>query len=220
MLGKRAILGLVPTVLAVAIDLVLRARTLSGYALQGKAIYASSLLVSAGFWGLPLWGVSRLAGEDHRGRGGRVALELVLGLWVLPFATFCYGGQVVYHRVFDSYMGRDTLRLGIALRGTVRDWFAALGGPWLALGMLGAGLVVTTGFFLLARAAAVRPSKAIPLALLATFAGSLVCFWTDNVDSRFLQAATPDACFTHGVVHALRMAVTGQWRRRQGVSLR
>jgi hypothetical protein len=217
---RGAILGLAPTVLALAIDLVLRARTLSGYALQGKAIYASSLLVSAGFWGLPLWGMSRLAAGDLRGRRRRVALGLVLGIWVLPFATFCYGGQVVYHRVFDSYMGRDTLRLGIALRGTVRDWFAALGGPWLALGVLGAGLVVTWGLFLLARAAAVRPSKAIPLALLAMFAGSLVCFWTDNVDSRFLQAATPDACFTHGVVHALRMAVTGQWRRRQGVSLR
>jgi glucan phosphoethanolaminetransferase (alkaline phosphatase superfamily) len=40
------------------------------------------------------------------------------------------------------------------------------------------------------------------------------------VDSRFLQAATPDACFVHGCVHALRMALTGQWHRKQGVSLR
>ncbi|MGO9838824.1 MAG: sulfatase-like hydrolase/transferase [Polyangiaceae bacterium] len=217
---KGAILGLAPTALAVAIDVVLRARTLSGYALQGKAIYASSLLVSAGFWGLPLWGVSRLAAGDLRSRRRRVALVLVLALWVLPFATFCYGGQVVYHRVFDSYMGRDTLRLGIALRGTVRDWFGALGGPWLGSGMLATGVIVTWGLFLLAREAAVRSSTAVPLALVATFAGSIVCFWTDNVDSRFLQAATPDACFAHGVVHALRMAVTGQWARRQGVSLR
>jgi glucan phosphoethanolaminetransferase (alkaline phosphatase superfamily) len=144
----------------------------------------------------------------------------VLGLWVLPFATFCFGGQVVYHRVFDSYMGRDTLRLGIALRSTVSDWFVALGGPWLALAVLGAGLLVTYGTFRLARAAAVGPGRLGLLVRAAMFAGALVCFWTDNVDSRFLQAATPDACFAHGVVHALRMAVTGQWARRQGVSLR
>ena len=53
-----------------------------------------------------------------------------------------------------------------------------------------------------------------------TFLGALVCFWTDNVDSRFLQAALPDVCFVHGVVHALRMALTGHWGARQGVSLR
>jgi membrane-anchored protein YejM (alkaline phosphatase superfamily) len=53
-----------------------------------------------------------------------------------------------------------------------------------------------------------------------TFLGALVCFWTDNVDSRFLQAAVPDACFVHGVVHAARMALTGQWRTGQGISVR
>src|SRR5262249_8664675 len=36
----------------------------------------------------------------------------------------------------------------------------------------------------------------------------------------FLQAAVPDACFTHGVVHAARMALTGHWGERQGISLR
>jgi len=217
-ISKATLRALAPTLLAVAIDVVLRGPTLAGYALQGKAIYASSILVSAGFWGLPLWVVSRL--RSRRDGGSRIALALVLALWVLPFATFCYGGQVVYHRVFDSYMGRDTLRLGIALRGTVRDWFAALGGSWLIAAMFGAGLLATWGVLRLARAAPARPAGTLSLVPVATFAGAIVCFWTDNVDSRFLQAATPDACFVHGVVHALRMAVTGQWSRRQGVSLR
>ncbi|MGD0527865.1 MAG: sulfatase-like hydrolase/transferase, partial [Polyangiaceae bacterium] len=47
-----------------------------------------------------------------------------------------------------------------------------------------------------------------------------VCFWFDAVDSRFLQAALPDACFVHGVVHATRMLLTGRWRTGQGVSVR
>jgi len=207
--------GVAPALLGAAIDMVLRGRTLAGYALQGKAIYASSLLVSAGFWGLPLWVVSRAHCRWPRGASGAV-----LGLWVLPFATFCFPGQVAYHRVFDSYMGRDTLRLGIALRSTVRDWFSALGGEWLAMAMLAGGLAVTWGMLLVTRAVPPRPSRSGPLGPLAMFAASLVCFWTDNVDSRFLQAATPDACFVHGVVHAVRMAVTGRWTQRQGVSLR
>ena len=81
-----------PTALALVLDLAPRGRALAGYALQGKAIYASSLLISAGFWGLPLWGAARLA----RGAGppgalrARVGLASLLGLWILPWTTFCF----------------------------------------------------------------------------------------------------------------------------------
>jgi glucan phosphoethanolaminetransferase (alkaline phosphatase superfamily) len=228
--AKRLLLGdsprtlwlfLLPTVAALALDLALRARAILAYAPQGKGIYGSSLLVSAAFWALPLWLTARLVGVTGAcTRAARAGLVALLSLWVLPFATFGYGGQALYYRVFHGYMGRDTLRLGIALRGTVRDWFAAWGGPWLMAAMLAAGLVVTYGMLRLARAAAPSGRGAVPLLLVATFAGALACFWMDAVDSRFLQAATPDACFAHGVVHAVRMAVTGQWSRRQGVSIR
>ncbi|HEX8793604.1 MAG TPA: hypothetical protein VF765_21825, partial [Polyangiaceae bacterium] len=208
-----------PTALGLLVDLVLRARALAGYALQGKAIYGSSLLVSAGFWILPLWTAARLHSVQSRSvRQG--ALAALAGLWILPLATFCYGGQVLYHRVFASYMGRDTLRLGIALRGTVGGWFDAWGGPWLMAAMLAGGALVTWGALRSARAASSRVRGGVPAIAVVVFAGALVCFWSDNVDSRFLQAATPDACFVHGCVHALRMAITGQWHRRQGVSLR
>lgn len=216
----RALLFLLgPTVLALFIDLVLRARALAGYALQGKAIYGSSLLVSAGFWMLPLWTVARM----HSARSAsfrRAAITALAGICILPLATFCFGGQVLYHRVFASYMGRDTLRLGIALRGTVGEWFDAWGGPWLMAAMLAGGALVTWGVVRLARAASPRIRGPVPVVAVVVFVGAFVCFWTDNVDSRFLQAATPDTCFVHGCVHALRMAVTGQWHRRQGVSLR
>ncbi len=210
---------LAPTALALFIDLVLRARALAGYALQGKAIYGSSLLVSAGFWMLPLWTAARLhaSGSGPARRGAIAALAV---LWILPLATFCYGGQLLYHRVFASYMGRDTLRLGIALRGTVGDWFGAWGGPWLMAAMLAGGILVTWGSLHVARTVSPRIKSGVPLVPVFMFVGAFVCFWTDNVDSRFLQAATPDACFVHGCVHALRMAVTGEWRRRQGVSIR
>jgi hypothetical protein len=56
----RALLWLaLPTALALVIDLWLRAGTLAGYALQGKAIYGSSLLISAAFWLLPSWVIAR-----------------------------------------------------------------------------------------------------------------------------------------------------------------
>ncbi|MGH7435032.1 MAG: sulfatase-like hydrolase/transferase, partial [Polyangiaceae bacterium] len=210
---------LAPTGAALAIDLALRARQLAGYALQGKAIYGSSLLVSAGFWSLPLWACARLHRQDAS-RGAAVARRVLLSAWLVPWMAMSFGGQVLYHRVFGSYMGRDTLRLGIALRGTVGDWFGSWGGPWLAALMVLGGAALAWGSLRAARPITEHPAGPVPLLLPLVFAGAFVCFWTDNVDSRFLQAATPDTCFVHGAVHALRMAVTGQWRRRQGVSLR
>ncbi len=207
-----------PTLLAVLLDLALRGGTIVGFAPQGKAIYGSSLLISAAFWVLPLWCASRLlAADGKRARGGA---WLVLALWVLPFATFSFAGQTLFFRVYHSYMGRDTVRLGIALRGTVRDWFAAWGGPWLLLAMVAAGALVSLAIFAVVRKSTPSTSRAVPLLPVVTFAGALVCFWTDNVDSRFLQAATPDTCFVHGVVHAVRAVVTGKGGMRQGFSIR
>ena len=208
-----------PTLLALVVDLLVRAHVLAGFALQGKAIYASSLLVSAAFWGLPLVLACRLW-RSSLTPGARVALGALLVAWVLPFVTLGFAGQLLYHRVFSSYMGRDTLRLGIALRGTVRDWFAAWGGPWLTAAMLAGGAAVAGAMFALVKRAGPRLRGSLPLLPVVAFLGALVCFWTDNVDSRFLQAALPDVCLVHGVVHAIRMALTGRWGARQGVSLR
>ena len=209
---------------ALAIDLaLLRARRqLAGYALQGKAIYGSSLLVSAGFWALPLWTCARLAAPAAERPVRTLARRALLFAWLVPWMAMSFGGQVLYHRVFDSYMGRDTLRLGIALRGTVGDAGSARGEDRGSPRRCSSAEPPLPG----SRSAPARRDRRAPrrpgspLLLPLVFAGAFVCFWTDNVDSRFLQAATPDACFVHGAVHALRMAVTGQWRRRQGVSLR
>jgi glucan phosphoethanolaminetransferase (alkaline phosphatase superfamily) len=223
---KRALLGgrpaallalAAPTALAAALDLATRAATLAGFALQAKLIWASSLLIGAAFWATPLFVASSLMRRTATAaRAGLVALAT---LWLLPFATCGFAGQAVYHRVFHAYVGRDTVRLGVALRGTVRDWFVAWGGPWLLAGMLvvGAGTVLGA-LFAVRRVAPLRAS--VPWLLPLTFGGAAICFWTDQVDSRFLQAATPDVCFVHGLVHALRMWTEGRGAVRQGMSLR
>jgi hypothetical protein len=208
-----------PTAFALALDLVIRAPTLAGFATQGKLIYGSSLLISAAFWALPLWLAAR-AMRGPRTAWKRAALVLVFGLWVLPVATCAFGGQPLYYRVFHSYVGRDTVRLGVALRGTVRDWFGAWGGPWLFAAMLLAGVAVTAAIVLVVRRAAPRLDGPFPWLLLPTFCGAALCFWTDQVDSRFLQAATPDACFVHGATHALRAYAEGHGGVHQGMSVR
>jgi hypothetical protein len=208
-----------PTLAALVVDLLVRARVLGGFALQGKAIYASSLLVSAALWALPLVLACRLW-QSRRRPFARVALAVLLVTWFLPLLTFGFPGQLVYHRVFSSYMGRDTLRLGINLRGTVREWFASWGGPWLAVALLATGAAMTAGIVVLVRRTAPRLNRSIPLVPVLAFLGAVGCLWFDAVDSRFLQAALPDACFAHGVVHAARMALTGQWRTGQGISVR
>jgi hypothetical protein len=231
---KRALLGddprallllLVPTALALVLDLALRGRVIVGYALQGKAIYGSSLLISAGFWVLPLWCASRLyAWRDvanvRRRFAARAGLALFFALWVLPLTTFCFGGQTLYHRVVHAYMGRDTVRLGFALRGTVADWFNAWGSSLALAGMMISGFAIAFGVFSIVKRAAPRLTGRPPIICVFSFCGALFCFWIDMVDSRFLQASLPDDCFVHGVVHACRVGITGKGKTRRGVSLR
>ncbi|HEY5148060.1 MAG TPA: sulfatase-like hydrolase/transferase [Polyangiaceae bacterium] len=207
-----------PTALAVVLDLAIRAGAIAGFATQAKAIYASSLLISAAFW----TGPSTLAAwlMLRRTASARSALSLLFATWVVPFASSAYAGQALYHRVFHSYVGRDTVRLGVALRGTVGDWFEAWGGRWLLLGMLVAGAAIAVGIFVAARWVGPRMGRGFPILPALTFCGAAFCFWTDQVDSRFLQAASPDACLVHGTVHALRTWLGGRGQIRQGMSLR
>ncbi len=212
----------VPTLFAVGIDLVVRGGALIHYAPHGYGFYVGSILLSLAFWVFPLHLAARLyvAARGPRRRAARAGLALLFGLWFLPLSVFCFGGQLLYRRVFDAYMGRNSLRLGIAYRGTVGDWFTAWSGPWLLAGVTATGIVITVGLAALARrVAATRPART-PWLPAFTFAAAIVCFWFDLCDSRYLQAATPDACLVHGVVHLARVVLTGQWGVRQGVSLR
>jgi len=63
-----------------------------------------------------------------------------VALWVLPFATLCYGGQALYYRVFHAYVGRDTVRLGIELRGEVNRTRPFLAGRMYSIFLRSAAL--------------------------------------------------------------------------------
>lgn len=223
LLGDRpraVLLVLSPTLLAITLDFVLRARALVVYPPKEALNYFGSSLASAGFWGGPLWLVSRLflVREGRARLFARAGLAVFFGLFVLPLAVFSYGGQALYHGVFHAYMARDTVRLGIALRGTLGAWLSAWGGSLVAM-ILG-GALVTVGFAWASRRAAAPLASATPLLPILGFAGASYCFWVDFVESRSLQAAPPDTCFIHGVVHAIHDGVTGKGWVRRGISLR
>jgi hypothetical protein len=140
------VLLLVPTILALAIDVALRGRELAGFPCRSVLIYFSSVLLSAGLWILPLALATRLF-VPQPGRipplARRAGLALFFGVGVLPLTTLSYAGQVLYHRVFHLYMGRDSVRLGIALRDTVRVWFLGWASTSFSEAMLLAGLAMT-----------------------------------------------------------------------------
>src|SRR6185437_3890675 len=207
---------LAPTFLAVGLDVVLRPRSLLAFEPLQWLNYFGSSLASAGFWGGPLWLASRLFLRQTR--AARIGLVAFFGLFVFPLAVFCFGGQPLYFHVFESYMARDTVRLGIAMRGTLGAWLAAWGAS-SAL-MVVAGLAATLLFARLSRAAAAPVRATLPVVPILGFAVAATCFWTDFVESRSLQAAPPDTCFIHGAVHALRAKVTGKGWVRRGMSLR
>src|SRR5580658_1235715 len=124
-----------PTLLAVAFDFVLRPRSMLAFEPFQWLNYSGSTLASAGFWGGPLWLSSYLVGRS--GRPARAGLIAFFALFVFPLATCCFGGQWLYFQVFHAYMARDTVRLGIALRGTIDAWLAAWGGSVVLMGAVG-----------------------------------------------------------------------------------
>src|SRR5580658_7761856 len=138
-----------PTLLAVLLDVLLRPRSLLAFEPLQWLNYFGSSLASAGFWGGPLWLASRLFTLPSR--GARAGLIAFFGLFIFPLSVFCFGGQPLYFHVFHAYMARDTVRLGIALRGTLGAWLAAWGASGVL--MVVAGLVATWVFARLARLA-------------------------------------------------------------------
>ena len=217
--GDRPVLVLcfvAPTLLAVALDVVLRPRSLLAFQPLQWLNYFGSTLASAGFWGGPLWLASRLFTRGTA--AARAGVVAFFGLFVFPLSLFCFGGQPLYFHVFEAYMARDTVRLGIALRGTLGAWLAAWGGSVALMAL--AGLATTVAFARLARLASGPVKSALPIVPLVGFGVAAVCFWVDFVESRSLQAAPPDTCFIHGAVHALRAAVTHKGWVRRGISLR
>jgi phosphoglycerol transferase MdoB-like AlkP superfamily enzyme len=215
-----AILAVVsPTLFAIALDFVMRARSLLDFPPLEILNYTGSTLAACGFIGGPLWLVSRLFLVEGRARMiARAGLVVFFGAVFAPFAFFAYGGQVLYYRVFHAYMGRDTVRLGVALRGTVGAWLSAWGGKVIVMAM--AGIVITLVVAALVRRAAPALAKPWPIVPVLGFAGAAFCFWIDFVESRSLQAAPPDTCFLHSAVTAFRLRGVRAAGQTKGVSLR
>jgi glucan phosphoethanolaminetransferase (alkaline phosphatase superfamily) len=212
---KRLLPLLAPTVAALALDVVLRGALLAGFRPAGKAIYVSSLLVSAALWFFPLWVAARYW------QTRRKAVVLFFALFVLPIMTFGYGGQALYFHVFHGYVGRDTVRLGIALRGTVGGWLVSWGSPTRFFLVVAFGGLLTLGVVLLVRRVAPAVKGRPPVLAVLTFVAALACLSViEGVDSRYLQASLPDVCFAHGATHAFVSALSGDLRARQGMAVR
>ncbi len=211
----RALLPLLaPTAVAFALDVVLRGSLLWGFRPAGKAIYFSSLLVGAALWFLPMWLAARLWSTRPR------LVVAVFAIVVLPVTTFAYGGQALYYLVFHGYVGRDTVRLGIALRGTVGGWLVSWGSP-ARFGMVVAlGALLTAGLVAIARRVSPVAKGYPPVLAVVTYLAAVGCVLFEGVDSRFLQASTPDVCFAHGAAHAFEALLTGDVRARQGMAVR
>lgn len=204
-----------PTLIGVALDLYLRHGTLRYFPPRQWLNFFGSSLVAAGFWGSTIWLMAVL---HHRGsKLGRVAIGLYVALFVLPFSFFAYGGQAVYFRVFNTYVARDTIRLGLELRGTVAAWMAEWGGKFVpaAIGALAiTGLVVQV-----IRKAGRALSTAVPLVPTVSFVGSVFALSMDYVETKTLQAAPPDSCFLHGVAGLIHEKLTQKGPTR-GMSIR
>lgn len=207
-----------PTWIAFLLDLTIRPRALLRLSAGMMGVYVASAIVGSGLWGAILWFGSRLflVREGRFSRPAKAGLALIFGGLLLPFSVFAYGGQAIYYRTFSAYVSRDSVRMGIRLRGDVFAWLASWGGGFTVMILI--GVAVAAIVTLLVRRAAAPVASAGPVIPLLLAAGSGYCYWTDFIETRALQAAPPDACFMHGVVYAAKVSVTGA--PPHGVTLR
>jgi hypothetical protein len=219
LLGERPRLFLAlyaPTLIAVAIDLLVRPRDLARLEGGMRAVYVLSAIGGSGLWAAALWVACRLAAA--RSAGARAALAVLFGGVFLPFAVVAYGGQVLYYHAFHTYISRDTVRLGIRLRSTVGAWLRAW--PLGSAAAVVLGVFATALVFVLVRRASPSVARTLPVLPGLGLAISLYCYGADFLETRTLQAAPPDACFLHGAVYAARMALLHRDAPPMGVTLR
>ncbi|GAC1351047.1 MAG: hypothetical protein NVSMB1_00360 [Polyangiales bacterium] len=209
----------VPTLVGIALDVALRMRSLVAFPPKELLNYVGSSLVGAGFWGSVLWGMAHLFATAGR-RNIAVARALLSAFFAFvfaPFAFFAYGGQAYYYQVFHAYMSRDTVRLGIELRGTLGAWLAAWGGKLVPAAI--AAVLITAMVAFLVRRAATSIKAAVPIIPVLAFVGCTFCLWIGFVETRGLQAAPPDLCFLHGMVASVHDHFIPP-KATKGVSLR
>ena len=210
------LLFLAPTLFAIVLDFGLRGRSLLVFPPKEWLNYFGSSLARVGFWAGPLWLCARLM--QRRAPMARAALALLTLVFILPLATFGFVGQALYYRVFHAYMARDTVRLGIALRGTLGAWLTSWGASFAFMAVM--GIALTAAILLVVRRASPPLATSWPIVPVVGFGIAVFCFWVDFVESRSLQAAPPDTCFIHGVMHAIHDGVSGKGWVRRGISLR
>ena len=124
----RAVLRfVVPTFLAIALDVVLRGRSLLVFPPKEWLNYFGSSLASAGFWGDRSGSRPPAAGEALAARGSLLALYAAL--FVFPLATFSLRRSAPLLPRLSLPTWRATRCASASrLRGTLGAWLASWGG--------------------------------------------------------------------------------------------
>lgn len=214
-----ALLLVGPALLSVALDVVIRHRLMRDFPAREWLNYFGSTLVDAGFWAGTLAFLAFLFDPRPAGRRrtlARVALGAV-GVVILVETFFGFGAQVYYFRVFDAYVSRDTLRLGVELRGTVGAYLSAWGAQLVPAA--GFAVLLTTAAFVAVRRARGAIRSMDPWLPGFGFVAAVLCLFADFVASKGLQPAPPDVCFLHAVAALGHTALFDRGPVR-GVSIR
>ena len=205
---------LAPTLFGFAIDLLFRGRSIWALSWRGKFGWFASSIVGVGLWLGVLYALARLSLSTWR--YARQAYVAAFALLIFPFAVFAYGVQAYYLYVFDAYITRDTLRLGIAFNGTVASWMRAWGIKLVPGVIVGAIFTYLLARAVRSQAAAIARGTRWWAALIAAL-GTIYVFSADYIH---LQEwlTTPDSSLQAAVVGYVHDSFVP--RRRQGLTYR
>lgn len=187
---------LAPTVLVLAVDIMIRGSRLLD--LRGKhvASYAGALLESGLLWGLLLY-----AASSRRGAFRWISASLFVGL-----AAVALGGQIYFQRVYSTYVNLDAMLFASSFSDSVVGHLRADGANLLAAitpPLLCAAALVFAGRSIV-RPRHTRTGRAArilaPIVMIAGFV--LPCSY------RTVQASTPDVIYLHAIGGVIKQ-ITG-----------
>ncbi len=197
-------LFIAPTIVAVVTDLLIRGPVIAQMRPIDWMNYVGSTSIACSFWVAVLWALARLSLLDGP-RWRRVGMALYASgflLVVAPIALLSDGGQPLYYEVFRSYMTRDTLRLGLAMQGTVAAWLSDW--SWRVVPISFAVLAGVSALAWAVRRTAPAVRQALPVLPIALFLLAVITLAKDAVETRAHQAASPDTCLLHGIMGLVR----------------
>jgi glucan phosphoethanolaminetransferase (alkaline phosphatase superfamily) len=185
-----------PLLLVLVTDARIRGDRLLALSPRYMASYAAAMVETAAIWGLLLFAASARRG----------AFRWIASALFVILATVVIGGQIYFHRQYQTYLNLDATLFGTSVPASVFGQLKADGKNYLICNV--PPLLIAAALVWIGRAL-LRPARALPATVArVVMPAVLVAAFLIPCSYRSVQASTPDVIYFHAI-GGLMKQITG-----------